>query len=192
MAKIPVNKPQYPSYYKPEEVGRSPDEDLRDYTIDPVARLKIATLCTEFLDLVIEAQFNPKEVQVDANVPWAKHSDKHGQGHLEYTGRDPRTVSLELMFDGAESPTGIGRHLAALQILHEPVPELKMPPPLQLVWGKAAVASNANLPIFPVVLESMSVKRTMYSRDGICLRATVNLKFKEIPEAGLKAVFKKS
>lgn len=138
-AKDTVRKPKYPAYeVKEEGEKRTIKRVEQDYRIDPPARLKIVTLAPQHLDLVIEAQFNPKEIQVDGAITLAKHKDKHGVAALEYTGREPRTVSLELLFDGAESATGVGPHLAALEQLLRHMPGTDFPPPLALVWGGVA------------------------------------------------------
>ena len=60
----------------------------------------------------IAAHYNPKELQVDKSMPWSKHSytnkngdtAKNGRGnlHLEFTGAEGRSMTIELMFDGYE------------------------------------------------------------------------------------------
>jgi hypothetical protein len=150
-------------------------------SIDPKAVLKIVALEPSQFQ-VIEAQFNPKEVQVDAGNAWSKHQDKHGVAYLEFTGRDPRTVAIELMFDGAESGESVGYRLRDMEAMLEHVGDgknEKRPPRLRLLWGAATDETGLDMPDFDVVLMSMSVKRTMYSRDGKCLRAVVTCKFQE-------------
>lgn len=149
--------------------------------LEPQAKLKIVALePSEFQ--VIEAQFNPKEVQVDASVPWQKHKERTSVGALEYAGREGRTVSLELMFDASETKKGsVGIRLRDLEAMMENIGEReaeKRPPRLRILWGDLD-RTECDMPDFDVVLESMSVKRTMFATDGRCLRAIVTCKFKE-------------
>ena len=62
----------------------------------------------------VTAQYNPKELQIDKSVPWSKVNEANksntgsdqSQGiHLEFTGAEGRTMSVELFFDGYE-PNG--------------------------------------------------------------------------------------
>ena len=50
-----------------------------------------------------EAQYNPKELQIDKSVPWQKHNKANANGlQLEFTGAEGRTMSVDLLFDGYE------------------------------------------------------------------------------------------
>ena len=139
----------------------------------------------------VEAQFNPKELEVTRSVPWSKTNEanksnskqKQTQGiHLEFTGAEGRSLTLELLFDGYE-PTG-GRSvdvvqkikdLETLASVREPgskKEELKRPHRCVLVWGSV-------LPRFNCVIESLATKYTMFSPAGVPLRATCTVKLKE-------------
>jgi hypothetical protein len=60
--------------------------------------------------LTVKAQYNPKELQVDKNIPWQKKNQANQAGptglHLEFTGAEGRTMSVELLFDEYEKPNG--------------------------------------------------------------------------------------
>lgn len=151
------------------------------FTINPVARLKLVALDPKET-LVITAQFNPKEIQIDSSATWAPHRHKGGRPtDLEFTGRNPRTVTLELMFDASEVAEGSLREpLEALDKLLQNVSEtgdLRRPPAVRVVWG--AGTKGGDLPDFSAVVESISVKHTMFGADGRCLRAIANVKLKE-------------
>ena len=58
--------------------------------------------------LQVKAQYNPKELQIDKTVPWSKvnEANKSNSGpdqsqgiHLEFTGAEGRSMSIELFFD---------------------------------------------------------------------------------------------
>src|SRR5258705_9741654 len=65
--------------------------------------------------LYVEAQYNPKELEIAKTVPWSKVNEanksnqksEQNQGiHLEFTGAEGRSLSLELLFDQAEVKDG--------------------------------------------------------------------------------------
>jgi len=147
------------------------------FTIDPSAKLKIVSLELP-TEVTVKAQFNPKEVGVDRSVPWQKQKKK-GPADLEYTGGEPKTMSLELMFDGFEQNESIQSSIADLYKLTEPMADKgdkARPTKVAVIWGSEGAD---NLPKFESVIESVSVKYTMFSPDGKVLRATANLKLKE-------------
>jgi hypothetical protein len=137
----------------------------------------------------LAGDYNPKELQVDKSMPWAKHSytnkngdtakNERGNLHLEFTGAEGRTMSIELMFDGYEDNVSVADKVAMLESLTSVIDpksddENKRHPPLCVVaWGQQG------LPSFKCVIESLSTKYTMFSSDGVPLRATCTLKLKE-------------
>jgi hypothetical protein len=146
-------------------------------------------------DVHLEADYNPKELQVDKSMPWSKHSYSNKNGdtakndrgnlHLEFTGAEGRSMTIELLFDGFENNSTDGGKKTVEQKVHElerltnvmdpkNKDESKRRPPLCVVaWG------DAGLPSFRCVIESLSTKYTMFGRDGTPLRATCTVKLKE-------------
>jgi hypothetical protein len=140
-------------------------------------------------DVHLEADYNPKELQVDKSMPWSKHSYSNKNGdtakndrgnlHLEFTGAEGRSMTIELMFDGYEkgkSVEGKVKELERLTNVMDPKAsdEKRRRPPLCVVaWG------DKGLPSFRCVIESLSTKYTMFGRDGTPLRATCTVKLKE-------------
>jgi hypothetical protein len=132
--------------------------------------------------LQVEAQYNPKELQIDKQVPWTKKSQANKSGgtgiQLEYTGGDGRSLSLELLFDGFETKSTVADSVDKLNqmasVLSPDDPdETKRRPHLCVVkWG-------ATVPKFTCVIESLSAKYTMFSDAGVPLRATCTVKLKE-------------
>jgi len=153
------------------------------FTIDPTAKLKIVSLELPS-EVTVEAQFNPKEVGIDRSVPWQKHKKKAGEkgggsADLEFTGGEPKSMTLELMFDGFEQNASVQGKINDLYKLTEPIQstgDKARPTKVKVIWG---AESPDNLPKFESVIESVSVKYTMFSPDGKVLRATANLKLKE-------------
>ena len=162
------------------------------------ARLSIGSLDNP--DLSVDAQYNPKELQLDRPVPWAKHNlsvegssakarqenqdaakADRGLLHLEFNGAESRTLVLDLLFDDAETKKDkrtIERSIAKLDEMSRVIDpfsekEDKRRPHFCVVsFGKT-------LQRFRCVIESLSVKFTMFDRDGDPLRATCTVKLKE-------------
>jgi hypothetical protein len=133
--------------------------------------------------LTVEAQYNPKDLEIGKNVPWQKKNQANQANptglHLEFTGAEGRTMSLELLFDEYEKPSGIvAKNVKALNDMASvwdgsSPDENKRRPHLCLVsWGSA-------IQDFGCVIESLSTKYTMFSEAGVPLRATCTVKLKE-------------
>ena len=137
----------------------------------------------------IAGDYNPKDLQVDKSVPWSKHSYSNKNGdtasndpgnlHLEFTGAEGRTMTIDLMFDGYEDQASVAGPIGQLELLtnvmepKSPKEERRRPPLCLVAWG------DKGLPTFKCVIESMSTKYTMFHANGMPLRATVTLKLKE-------------
>jgi phage protein U len=140
----------------------------------------------------VSAQYNPKEVQIDKSIPWSKvnqANQSNDQGiHLEFTGAEGRSMSVELLFDGYE--TGGGAVLSSIQSLEtlasvidpSSTDENRRRPHLCVVtWGAGG------MPSFRCVIESLSTKYTMFSSEGAVLRATCTVKLKEADVVSMKS-----
>ena len=136
----------------------------------------------------VSAQYNPKELQIDKSIPWSKVNQankSNDQGiALEFTGAEGRTMSVELLFDGFEqggkTPKGtvkelIGK-LETMASVWKPTSKNeneRRPHRCSVSWGAGG------MPKFRCVIESISTKYTMFSSDGVPLRATCTVKLKE-------------
>ena len=140
--------------------------------------------------IIVTAQYNPKELQIDKSVPWSKVNEANkanaksasSQGiHLEFTGAEGRSLSVELLFDAVE---GGGRSidvakcvkdLETLASVIEPgsaQEDRRRPHRCVCTWG-------TTLDSFRCVIESLSTKYTMFDTKGAPLRATCTVKLKE-------------
>ena len=59
-----------------------------------------------------------KELSVDKSVPWQRQK-KQGAADLEYTGGEPKTLSIELIFDGFESVAPIQHAIDKIHALSD-------------------------------------------------------------------------
>jgi hypothetical protein len=133
----------------------------------------------------VEAQFNPKELQVDKTVPWQKKSQANQAGQtgiqLEFTGAEGRSMTLELLFDGFEAKRSVTKQVNDLNWMAsvldpKAADESQRRPHLCVVtWGTMFPSAQK----FKCVIESLSVKYTMFSDQGVPLRATCTVKLKE-------------
>ena len=140
----------------------------------------------------VEAQYNPKELEISKTVPWSKVNEANksngkstqAQGiHLEFTGAEGRSLSVELLFDGYEKDAG-GRGvdvekavadletLASVRVPGSKKEDERRPHRCVVTWGNV-------LSEFRCVIESLSTKYTMFSPQGKPLRATCVVKLKE-------------
>lgn len=167
-----------------------------------IARLTIGSLDDPKLSVV--AQYNPKEIELARTVPWAKHNSdntpearrkKPAPGSdVEYTGGEGRTISLELLFDGVESEKSVLKQLLDLDEMATPrdatatKTELRRPHQCVVVWGtyaeldprtKERPESERALRPLRCVIDSLTVKYTMFSAEGVPLRAIANVKLRE-------------
>ena len=145
--------------------------------------------------LFVTAQYNPKELQIDRTVPWSPTGEANKGNtsqasatnngiHLEFTGAQGRTLSVELLFDGYEDEGGDGftvdvagevSKLEELASVREPgstEEDLRRPHWCMVKWG-------STLQGFRCVIESLSTKYTMFDSSGAPKRATCTVKLKE-------------
>lgn len=151
--------------------------DPKIMNIDPTAKLKLIGLEESCKDVTVSAQFNPKELQVDKAVPWQKQKKSKDAADLEFTGAEPMSMSLELLFDGYERGESVLAIVKKVHQLADPDPKLKRPSKVKVILG--AGSNTKEFPEFTGVIESVATKYTMFASDGSVLRATVNVKLKQ-------------
>ncbi|MHC4392318.1 MAG: CIS tube protein [Planctomycetota bacterium] len=142
-----------------------------------LAKLHIKPEATEGFDVL----FNPKEYTVTKSTPW-QHHDIQGfdAPTLEFTSGEPYRIQFELFVDtyeSGESCRGVTDKIEKLALVN---PELHRPETCTLIWG-----TSLN---FNCILESFSLRFTLFKEDGTPLRGTMNTTWKEFlpAEAQLK------
>jgi hypothetical protein len=138
-----------------------------------VAKLRITALEGGHQAEVFEAQFNPKEIEVDRTFPWLYH--RLAPGALQYLGFEPARMSFELLFDGVEQSRSVQPRLDTLHRLSSVDDTLHHPPRVTVAWGSAAGA----MPTFDGVIETVSVHYLKFGGNGVPLRATATVKLIE-------------
>ncbi len=145
--------------------------------------------------MTVHAQFNPRELQIERNIAWGKHSNvgqEKGQ-QMEFTGQDGRTTTIELLFDASEGGdiNGPLLMLEGLAVSKEPsgtTDKKRRPHHCVLAWGSFKTGKDGiSSPIFPCVILGLSIKYTMFSPSGKPLRATASVKLQEAEKVSIKA-----
>ena len=129
----------------------------------------------------IAFQFNPKEVTIAKSAKWERKPAKGSKkaGPPEFTGADPCKLTLEMFFDASgkhdSSVLDVVEQLFACCVpTDESVAQKKPSPPLvELHWG--AVKS------FPAFVTQVSAKYTLFSGDGMPIRAVCSVSLEEMP-----------
>lgn len=133
----------------------------------------------------VRAHYNPKEVQIDKTVTWNEHkATGQNEPDYQYTAGNPRTMSMELFFDAAELEDGhIEGELEALQLMTLAInpkgSETERRPPLLEI-------NNGPIANFRCVLETLTIKVTMFDKRMHPTRATAQIKLKELRRDGNK------
>jgi hypothetical protein len=138
-----------------------------------VAKLRITALEGQHQAEVFEAQFNPKEIEVDRTFPFLYH--RLVPGVLQYLGVEPARMSFELLFDGVEQSKSVQPQLDKLHRLSSVDDNLHAPPKVKVAWGSAAGA----IPTFDGFIEAVSVHYLKFAGNGVPLRATATVKLLE-------------
>ena len=118
----------------------------------------------------IPVLFYPSEYTQTKSVNYPEKTRKKDESVSEYTGDKLETREMSLFFDTYESNEDVRIYTKEITNLMEPDSGDSAPPILKFVWG----------PInFTCVLESVTKKFTMFDKDGIPVRATLSVRFKE-------------
>jgi nucleoid-associated protein YgaU len=118
----------------------------------------------------IAAQFNPTEYGLDKGVNFAEIAIPGlEEPLLQFTHGNSQRLALELLLDGTkiDDPLDVGATANDLQRLVRILPEKHAPPRIKVVWGPRL--------IFKAVAESVNCRFTLFSPDGVPLRARVSL-----------------
>lgn len=156
----------------------------------PPARLTIGSLDDAKLNVI--AQYNPAQIEHSRTTGWKPHGadkpdarrEQKTSRDVEFTGGEGRTFSLELLFDGFEKNQSVRQPLDDLDKLAKPRvadsddEELRRPHQCVIVWGDQGERGGGFQPV-RCVIDSLTVKCTMFSSVGVPLRAIATLKVRE-------------
>jgi LysM repeat protein len=124
--------------------------------------------------------FNPTEYTFEDSSKWQEQEGNRRGPELQYTGGDRKRLSMELFYDTYEAKEDVRLYTGKLQqlliVTTDGGNNGKRPPLVELSWGQAQ--SNVGFP-FKCVLESLKQQFTLFTSDGMPVRAKVSVSFKE-------------
>lgn len=124
--------------------------------------------------------FNPTEYTFEDSSKWQDQQGNRRRPELQYTGGERKRLSMELFYDTYEAKEDVRLYTGKLQQLLVVTTDGgnngKRPPLVELSWGQAQ--SNVGFP-FKCVLESLKQQFTLFTSDGMPVRAKVSVSFKE-------------
>ena len=120
--------------------------------------------------------FNPKEYSVQKSVQWEPHKAPGlDTPEQEFTSGNPAILSVELFFDTYEDKKDVrAAHTDPIMKLALVDADKHRPPLVMFSWGGFT---------FKGVVESLSLRYTMFLPDGKPCRATANISIKEAQTA---------
>jgi nucleoid-associated protein YgaU len=137
-------------------------------------------------------QFNPTELQFEKAMKFAEVAIPGLDAPLQQFVRgEAEKLTLELLCDSTEKGTGLGAESVTAQTdkvfsLARINPQKHAPPVLKLRWNThfpgdslAPNLSSQRRTTFTGVIESIRQKFTLFSPEGVPLRATINLTIRE-------------
>jgi nucleoid-associated protein YgaU len=130
--------------------------------------------------------FNPKQVTLSTGAEWKREATRSANTAppAQFKGTKPRSVQMELFFD-QNWPDYSGRHVESdiQQLLDWTCPTQASrgsnqpnPPTLTFHWGTSTFAT------FSAYLESVSVTFSLFSEQGVPIRASASCTFAEVPD----------
>lgn len=130
----------------------------------------------------IVAMFNPNKLSVTRSVQWQnQQAAKRDNPEMQYTGAEPATINIDLLFDTYDSPKAETdkdnvKKIYTDKLLHlttvEEHGDKHRPPVCQLKWGKLGM-------FFQGVLQQLETTFTMFTSLGTPVRATSKCTFKQ-------------
>ena len=139
----------------------------------PRETASIQALFGTYKDEKTEVIFNPAEYSLEKGNQFAS-APLPGLSNpvFSFVSGEADTLTMELFFDTYTNNGGsnVRDETDKIARLLEIDPELHAPPPVCFSWGKL---------IFNAVIERLSQRFTMFLENGVPVRATLNITFKE-------------
>jgi hypothetical protein len=162
-------------------------------TIPAKGKLAVQVGDTVADTIVYEVQYNPTELQFDKQVQLAEIPIPGLDAPLQqYVRGNAEKLSLEIFCDSTDQGTGINAASVTGETdkyyqLVKPLPKRHAPPIVTFFWHKqfpgsaidSAWGGNQRRFSFTGVAESVRSRFTLFSPEGIPLRATINLVLRE-------------
>jgi len=126
-------------------------------------------------------QFNPKELSIQKSASWQRKPSREAEtaGPVEFKGSEPCKLSMELFFDATDSmDTSVVTRVDQLFSCCVPTTaslgrKTASPPLVVLHWG--------NTVSFAAFVTSVQAKYTLFTADGVPIRAICSVTMEEMP-----------
>jgi len=119
----------------------------------------------------LDVLFNPKEYSIQKSVQWEPHKAPGlDSPEQEFTSGNPAVLSVELFFDTYEDKKDVKEYTDVIYNMALVNSDTHRPPLVMFNWGSTQ---------FTGVVESLTLRYTMFLSDGKPCRATANLSIKE-------------
>jgi nucleoid-associated protein YgaU len=133
----------------------------------------VQALAGRFSGRKAEVLFNPAEYSLEKGNQFAS-TPLPGLSNpvLSFVNGDADVLTMELFFDTYTLKGGsdVRDETVKISRLLEIDPELHAPPPVRFAWGPLT---------FRAIIERLTQRFTMFREDGVPVRATLNVTFKE-------------
>ena len=132
-------------------------------------------------DRTIVSSFNPAHLKFSRNTGWkAQGAAQRDVPELQFTGAQPRTLNVDLLFDTYDTDEAAGSKRAVTELTDEVLKlttveshgDKHRPPVCRLRWGTAGV-------FFQGVLERLDQDFVLFMENGTPVRAKLACGFKE-------------
>lgn len=158
----------------------------------PQARAKLIIHWVSQPDQTVELAYNPTELNFEKSVQLAEITIPGLNAPLQQFVRgQAEKLTVELFFDTTDNGMGAGavsvtRQTDLIYALTRIEPSGHAPPTVSFTWGQSVpglnlppASGNQRSNQFQGVVESVRQKFTLFSPDGIPLRATLNVTIRE-------------
>lgn len=131
----------------------------------------------------IKVLFNPASYTISKTINWSEdQSAGHNAPMISFSGGGSRELSLDLFYDVTERINGamindVRIETSKVAVLTRIQRDLARPPLIIVLWDNGA-NKNYDFP-FTGVITSLTQNFTLFSAEGIPLRATLTVKIKE-------------
>jgi hypothetical protein len=129
----------------------------------------------------ISCLFNPKDYKISKSSTWTRKPNATPIPTVQYTGGEPRKMTVDLFFDCTDDKNGdvrvITDKLFALLEANKTYKKekKKRPPFIEFHWGLTWT--------FPAAIDSLSVAYVFFRPDGTPTRATASLALSQVEKA---------
>jgi nucleoid-associated protein YgaU len=133
----------------------------------------------------VKVLFNPTEYSFSKQLRWDRESVKgKNVAKLDFGGGEPASLTVQLFFDTYEERKDVRDHtepIWSMTRIHpktiNPKNKRGRPPHVQFVWG--------NMWSFKAVIQSVSVRYTLFLPNGTPVRAVMDVTLQQILDEGL-------